>query len=533
MDSENTLAMHYGQQVADAWILIPGIVLIYDHALTLESEIKFVWGKPKRLSFFLFVVLRYVSLLSNVGICHDLTLEKIGIIILQCVLAGSVLALRVYAMYNYNKIILLFVIPAGSMAVGLAVWSIAGGTWVLATQEIGCEYPVSKQSAIRMAGAWEAQFLCDVIVFVFTLRRSYREPFKIPGSLLSHMTRDGALYFAVLALVNLANILMYYFVVGSSGVLSSYRASFKLLANAPELIQRGYDHYPDGIFRACFAGKMGNTPEHIISFREGIEGTIQGKLTMGRDLADNPYHIHTIRTNLTRNLHACFPDVRDEIVCAFDDVIQLQGSGAFDFIPLVAPTSSYNIAEWIALPVLPTTMAIVARVSDRLFVGLPISYLCNNIQHTIDVIRSANRITLFPPFLRPLVAPWISSKDKSFTRALNYVGPLLEDRLEKERELGLDWPGKTNDFISWLMEIAEEKERTVSALTLRLLSTNMAALHISSIAFTHALFDLTTHPEHLLPMREEAERVVKDNFLRESQRINNNGPRAFQHLMLV
>ncbi|KAJ7789534.1 hypothetical protein B0H14DRAFT_2944118, partial [Mycena olivaceomarginata] len=59
------------------------------------------------------------------------------------------------------------------------------------------------------------------------------------------------------------------------------------------------------------------------------------------------------------------------------------------------------------------------------------------------------------------------------------------------------------------------------------------------MAFTHALFDLTTYPEYLVPMREEAERVVRaegwtkaalnsmvkiDTFLRESQRINTNGP---------
>jgi hypothetical protein len=51
--------------------------------------------------------------------------------------------------------------------------------------------------------------------------------------------------------------------------------------------------------------------------------------------ADNPYHVHTIRTSLTRNLHACFPDVRDEIVCAFNDVLQLQGSGADESHPLL------------------------------------------------------------------------------------------------------------------------------------------------------------------------------------------------------
>src|SRR4051812_22484032 len=62
---------------------------------------------------------------------------------------------------------------------------------------------------------------------------------------------------------------------------------------------------------------------------------------------------------------------------------------------------------------------------------------------------------------------------------------------------------------------------------------------VSAQAFTHALFDLTTHPEHFLPMREEAERVIGeegwtkaalnnmtkiDSFLRESQRHNPTGP---------
>ncbi|KAJ6568980.1 cytochrome P450 [Mycena capillaripes] len=326
-------------------------------------------------------------------------------------------------------------------------------------------------------------------------------------------------------------------IVGSSGFLSSYRDAFKFLLNAPDWIQRGYDQYPDGIFRVArlfrweyvvcgpkLIKEVGNAPEQIISFREGIEESIQVKLTMGRSL-DNQYHLHTIRTNLTRNLHACFPDVRDEIVCAFNDVLQLQGS------------------EWTSLPVLPTMMAIVARASNRLFVGLPLcrdkGYLRNNINYTLNVIRSAGRITLFPPFLRPFVGHFISSKNENYHRALEYLVPLLEERLEKERELGPNWPGKPNDLISWLLEIAEGEERTAPSLTLRILSTNMAAIHTSSMTFTQALFDLTIHPEYLLPMREEAERVVSeegwtkaalnsmvkiDSFLRESQRLNNFGP---------
>jgi hypothetical protein len=83
----------------------------------------------------------------------------------------------------------------------------------------------------------------------------------------------------------------------------------------------------------------------------------------------------------------------------------------------------------------------------------------------------------------------------------------------------------------------------------------MAALHTSSMvrtvssshlaisdslgqAFTHALYDLSTYPEYLAPMREEVEHVVAaqgwtkaalgdmhkvDSFIRESQRVNGLG----------
>jgi hypothetical protein len=71
------------------------------------------------------------------------------------------------------------------------------------------------------------------------------------------------------------------------------------------------------------------------------------------------------------------------------------------------------------------------------------------------------------------------------------------------------------------------------------------ALDVSQ-AFTHAVFDLATYPQYLLPMRKEAERVVKtegwtkvalnsmvkiDSFLRESQRINNNRVGMYPHLL--
>ena len=41
----------------------------------------------------------------------------------------------------------------------------------------------------------------------------------------------------------------------------------------------------------------------------------------------NPYHVHTIQSQLTRSLLACFGDVRDEIAQAFEDLIPAKADG--------------------------------------------------------------------------------------------------------------------------------------------------------------------------------------------------------------
>ncbi|KAJ7474040.1 hypothetical protein FB451DRAFT_1247702, partial [Mycena latifolia] len=205
-------------QVISGALIIPIVILCYDHLLTLESEITFVWRRPKRLSFFLFFLLRYFSLLSNIGMiilnfgnlpmeqCHAWNIGKIVLIIIQCILVGNILGLRVYAMYNFSKTVLFILIITGLIASTLAVWSVTGQTWILAIEVTGCDYAVSKQR--RFPG----RFFCDVAIFGFTIMRSFRQPFKIPGSILSRMARDAksTTPYSVLALVNLGNILMYY-----------------------------------------------------------------------------------------------------------------------------------------------------------------------------------------------------------------------------------------------------------------------------------------------------------------------------------
>ncbi|KAJ7439781.1 cytochrome P450 [Mycena latifolia] len=336
-------------------------------------------------------------------------------------------------------------------------------------------------------------------------------------------------------------------VVGSKGGIASYIPALRFLLHAPDVVHQGYYQYRDGVFRvrrlfrwdyvangAQRIAEIAAAPESILSFYGGIVDLLQSDYTMGPEIARNPYSTEAVRRNLTRNLGRCFPDVRDEIVHAFDDVLALDGT------------------EWKRLHVLPNIMQIVARTSNRIFVGLPLcreqGYLDLNISYTITIFTRGQLISFLPEFLKPILGPLIATRRSSVRQVLKFIGPLIEARLESEREHGRDGPDKPasiaandytqNDLISWLLQLAEGEERTVPALALRVLAVNMAAIHTSSMALSAVLFDLAAYPEHILPMREEAERVVAeegwskaalsnmhkiDSFIRESQRLTGPG----------
>ena len=47
--------------------------------------------------------------------------------------------------------------------------------------------------------------------------------------------------------------------------------------------------------------------------------TAQVKYTLGPEFEEDLYHVATVRTPLTRNLNARFPEVQDEIAVSFDE----------------------------------------------------------------------------------------------------------------------------------------------------------------------------------------------------------------------
>ncbi|TFK56598.1 cytochrome P450 [Heliocybe sulcata] len=337
---------------------------------------------------------------------------------------------------------------------------------------------------------------------------------------------------------------------GPSGPMTSYIGAMRLLKNSPQVVREGYEKFnlKGSPFKVAdlnrwiivvsprLIDEVKNAPEDVLSFSGATNDLISVDYTLRLNKAAarrNDYHLGIIRSRLTRNLNTLFPNVHEEIVAAFAD--------------LVAP----NGDEWVKLPALSTNMQIVCRVSNRALTG---ASLCRNtdygriaVNFTLDVMKSALLLRFFPRFIKPAVGSRLPLVPRTVAAAASHLRPLIEERLRKMEEHGNDWTDKPNDMLQWFLEDAEGEERDLEHWTMRILLVNFASIHTTSMAFTQALYFLAANPEYIQPLLEEAEAVIKeegwsraalqkmwriDSFLKESQRFTGIGSISLQRKVL-
>ncbi|KAJ7473116.1 hypothetical protein B0H11DRAFT_2282633 [Mycena galericulata] len=201
------------------------VVVLYDHLLTLGSEIKHIWVRPVKRSSIWFLTVRYVALLSNLSMmtfffgdfspesCKILTITANIVLVTQEILVGCTLALRVCAIYGFKWRVLVSLVIVAVVAVSLGIWAVVRPEVTLETTPSSCFATMPRPTAIRTATAWDAQLACDILILCLTLWRAvtyHRTVGLRSGSLLATMVRDGVLYFGVICAVNVANIVMLY-----------------------------------------------------------------------------------------------------------------------------------------------------------------------------------------------------------------------------------------------------------------------------------------------------------------------------------
>ncbi|THU94451.1 hypothetical protein K435DRAFT_899819 [Dendrothele bispora CBS 962.96] len=203
-----------------------------------------------------------LSIDSSCQIFHEF--REISLLITE-VIVSVLLTVRIYVIYDCNKRVFWSMASVGAVLAGLALVcqdtslrcvhtsDSSNSDGAVSLTPLGCHTDLNFipqyvlfscyiklftrlfnlngiNSAAQEAAAWEALFVYDTLIFAMVLVKGYqsrRSEERIP--LLDLILRDGAVYFAVMALANLANILTFYF-AGSytRGSLSTFSSAISV-----------------------------------------------------------------------------------------------------------------------------------------------------------------------------------------------------------------------------------------------------------------------------------------------------------------
>ncbi|TBU43931.1 cytochrome P450 [Dichomitus squalens] len=323
---------------------------------------------------------------------------------------------------------------------------------------------------------------------------------------------------------------------GPSDPVLSYWSAFNYLINSRHILREGYEKFHGSAFKIALLDSWmvivnGSKLVEEIKRRSGeelsaVEETeefLQIQYILGCEPRDDPYHVDLISGKLTRTLSAILPELLDELRVS---------------LPEYVPTHD---DEWATVDATTTMQRVVARLSNRAFVGLPIcrdkEYLRLATAVAMDFVKDGFILKMFPQFLRPVVAMLTGSTKRTIRRTLPYLRPVIRERRSQiaEHGLGPDMPGKPGDMLQWIIEQAVPREGDDESIVTRVLLVNFASIHTASMSITHALYHLAAAPEYAEPLREEVMSVTEahgwtkaamgrmwklDSFLKESQRYN-------------
>ncbi|KAJ6571478.1 hypothetical protein B0H19DRAFT_1130076 [Mycena capillaripes] len=201
--------------------------LYFDHALSFSDEVRFLWRKAKTRSTYYFFVNRYLAFFGGAvitvfrfvavptSVCTHVNLFRQVLLVINQCLVCLLLTLRIYALYGRDKRVYVGMLGFGAGLLGISCWALVGKNGAQEPNAIGCHIDNSQRLGIYIAVPWEALLVYDVVIFLALFYKSFQTRADSPtlrwhSPLLTLLIRDGAIYFVIMALMNLANILTFY-----------------------------------------------------------------------------------------------------------------------------------------------------------------------------------------------------------------------------------------------------------------------------------------------------------------------------------
>ncbi|KAL7278595.1 hypothetical protein ACG7TL_007596 [Trametes sanguinea] len=205
-------------------------ILYYDFVLTIPQEIERFWSRKLSWPSFLFFLNRYLSVIGHIPViieffgvipesrCREYQqYHRIISILIQAVVA-SLMLLRTYALYGRDRRVLALLLAILGVGAIVSLWVIIAGHKARRPTALpgsiratdGCDLTLSTQEGFELAIAWSTILVFDGTVFILTLMQvmKIRQSWS-SGGYFHIMLRDGCIYFGVLFICYLSNILAY------------------------------------------------------------------------------------------------------------------------------------------------------------------------------------------------------------------------------------------------------------------------------------------------------------------------------------
>lgn len=198
-----------------------------------------------------------------------------------------------------------------------------------------------------------------------------------------------------------------------------------------------------------------------------------------------------------------------------------------------------DASDWVPVHAFEAALNAISQVSARMFVG---QQLCRDPRWlrcsktaTVLAFKTIEVIKPWPAWTRPFIHRFLPEL-RALETARREAKALLVEAAKKKKEQPVEadkedylaeWVAAKNP--SWSEDLAEQ-----ASLQLEL---SVVAIHTTSMALTHMLYDLAVHPEYIPMLRDEtktalaetrgvfnkdciAKMVKTDSFMKESQRLN-------------
>ncbi|KAJ0158966.1 Ent-kaurene oxidase [Colletotrichum tanaceti] len=284
-----------------------------------------------------------------------------------------------------------------------------------------------------------------------------------------------------------------------------------------QAVAEGHQKYPDSAFvvpcdppRVILPMKLYNevihAPESELSFAAELYDSFLGKYThIGESRTEI---VESVRVDLTRNLSGILRPVQEEARLAMK---QMTAGGD--------PAAGTG---WRALNAYHLTLRLVALMSGRVFVGLPLSrdegWIRASITFATDVAKCRMAALNWNAWARPWVLPFLPEvrhMRRALHKANEWMRPLVDEVLLRGEGALVGekpvQPGAPGAFVSWMMKYLSVRDRNSETMGTNQMLLSFAAIHTTSTTTTFALYDLLSRPEYIQPLREEIEQVMAED----------------------